>query len=193
MKRSALFLCVSVLLLTSCQQSATNERIDQYEGKSVINLDGKKILIEGVGESGTTIFIVVRHAEKQSNENPGLNILGADRANRLASILEDFPLKAIYSTYTNRTRETAGPCAKMKDLEIINYSAEHQEKLFQGIAKRGKGEAYLIVGHSNTIPQLLNLFKGKAVYENIDENVFDNLFVVIVKNSGQAEILELKY
>lgn len=194
MKKPISFICFAVLLfLASCNPSPDGPKISGIKGNQVITVGGKTLTIPGLGESETTTFILVRHAEKQSSDDPGLNIQGADRANHLAEILKDFPLQGIYATNTKRTRATAAPCAKMNDLPVINYTSENQNNLFEGMLSRGKGGSYLIVGHSNTIPPLLNLFKGKQVYENIDENVYDDLFIAIVKTSGDAEIIELKY
>jgi phosphohistidine phosphatase SixA len=193
MKKSLLLICISTLFLFSCQQPVEESKVSQIIGNEIISEDGKHIGLAGLGEAGSTTFFLVRHAEKQVGDDPELLAEGIERAKRLAAILKDFPLKSIFSTYTKRTRATVAPCAEMQGVEIINYSSENQGDLINSILKHGEGESYLIVGHSNTIPSLLNLFKGKEVYENIDESVYDDLFLVVVKTDGDAGIVELKY
>jgi phosphohistidine phosphatase SixA len=193
MKKTLLLISISTLFLVSCQQSVEEFKVSQIIGNEIVSEDGRRLEIAGLVEPGTTTFILVRHAEKQVGDNPDLTDHGIECANRLAAILKDFPLKSIFSTYTKRTRATVAPCSEMQGVESINYSFENQGDLIKSILKHGAGENYLIVGHSNTIPSLLNLFKGNEVYENIDENVYDDLFIVMVKSSGDAEIVELKY
>ena len=193
MKKILSISCVLILFLASCQQKKQELKVNEIIGNQVISVNGKHVKIAGMGEPGTTTFFLVRHAEKRAVENPLLTEKGVERANKLAAILKDIPLKAIYSTFTNRTRATAAPCAEMRELQIINYDAENQKKLIENIMRFGAGESYLIVGHSNTIPSLLNLFKGKDLFKNIDENVFDDLYIAVVKSIGDAEITKLKY
>ncbi len=193
MKKILSISCVLILFITSCQQEKQAFKVNEIVGNQVISVKGKQVEIAGMGEPGTTTFFLVRHAEKRAVENPQLTDEGVERANKLAAILKEISLKEIYSTYTNRTRATVAPCAEMRDLQIINYDADNQKKLIENIMRFGPGENYLIVGHSNTIPSLLNLFEGKDLYKNIDENVYDNLFIVVVKSIGDAEITKLKY
>lgn len=40
------------------------------------------------------------------------------------------------------------------------------------------GEAVLVVGHSNTVPMLLNAFVGEERYEWLGEQEYDALFAV---------------
>ncbi len=188
---SLIFICT--LFVISCQQPPEEFKVSQIIGNEVVAENGKRIEITDLGENNTTVFFMVRHAEKQADDDPGLTDQGIERAKRLAGILKDVPIKTIFSTYTKRTRATVAPIAKMLNLEIVNYSAENQNSLIESAMKYGAGDSYLIVGHSNTIPSLLNLFNGNEVYENIDESVYDDLFIVIAKTGEEAQIIELKY
>ncbi|MGB4846491.1 MAG: hypothetical protein WBP41_01160 [Saprospiraceae bacterium] len=51
----------------------------------------------------------------------------------------------------------------------------------------------LIVGHSNTIPALLNLMVGANTYPDLPETEYDNLFVVNVSAKGDATVVQMKY
>ena len=69
----------------------------------------------------TTIF-VVRHAEKAGNSGDfSLSEAGRRRAEELADILASYRLTAVYSTRTERTRQTAAPTSRAAQLEIADY------------------------------------------------------------------------
>jgi hypothetical protein len=55
------------------------------------------------------------------------------------------------------------------------------------------GAVVLIVGHSNTVPEMIAAFDVPNPIGPIDEREFDNLFVVSVPPLGQASVLRLKY
>jgi hypothetical protein len=54
------------------------------------------------------------------------------------------------------------------------------------------GEAALVIGHSNTIPEVIKMLGGDVV-PTIDEQKFDDLFVVTVYEKGKAKVAQLKY
>jgi probable phosphoglycerate mutase len=75
-----------------------------------------------------TIFLLIRHGETDYNKKwhlPGrlpnvhLNKRGRQQAQALADHLSTAPIKAIYSSPLDRTLETAGPLAKLLNLEVI--------------------------------------------------------------------------
>ncbi len=193
MKKLLSISCVFTLFIISCQQPVKELKVKEITDKEILLEDGTNFEITGFGDQGTTTFILIRHAESQVIDDPDLTELGLEHAKHLTTVLKDFPLKNIFSTYTKRTRATVTPIAESQGLEIVNYSSENQEGLITSIMRHGAGGNYLIVGHSNTIPSLLNLFKGNEVYENIDKSVYDDLFVVVAKSVGDAQIVALKY
>jgi len=73
-------------------------------------------------------ILLVRHGENEyvkkgrlAGRLPGvhLNDTGRKQAEELAKTLENAPIKAVYSSPLDRTRETAEPIARVKGLEII--------------------------------------------------------------------------
>lgn len=153
--------------------------------------DGKTYKIPGYTAEDAIVCYLVRHAEKASGPDPDLTTAGNDRARKLGNMLTKAPLKAIYSTQTRRTIYTAAPSAEIHKMEVDGYDAKKQEELVNQLKNR-KGEHFLIVGHSNSIPNMLNLFQENKVYDHIDESVYDNFFVVILTDK-ETKILELKY
>src|SRR4051794_40481126 len=102
----------------------------------------------------TTVFIV-RHAEKgtDSEKDPDLSEAGHARAQRLAKILSDAGITAIYTSEFKRTRQTAAPLGEALHLKPEIVPAANATALVEKL-KTGKGNA-LVVGHGNTIPDLL--------------------------------------
>jgi len=50
----------------------------------------------------------------------------------------------------------------------------------------------LVVGHSNSIPDVIKMLGGDVV-PTIDERKFDDLFIVTVYAKGKAKVVQLKY
>ncbi|WP_299672776.1 histidine phosphatase family protein [uncultured Polaribacter sp.] len=125
----------------------------------------------------TTTYYLIRHAEKNlTKKNPNLIEEGIKRANNWATYFKDIPLDAVYTTNFNRTKQTAAPTATHKGLKPIIYKPN---KLYTTtFKKRTKGKTTLIVGHSNTIPFLVNKIIGENKYDEIDESNYANLYII---------------
>ena len=134
-----------------------------------------------VGEAAAepTIFIV-RHAEKATStggdpKDPELSTAGRERAESLAATLKDAAITAVYATEFKRTQQTAAPIARAAAVEVIVVSANETNTLVAKL-KEHQGAA-LVVGHSNTIPEILKAL-GPSVAFTIEESDYDNLFVL---------------
>jgi phosphohistidine phosphatase SixA len=135
---------------------------------------------------------VVRHAEKASDANAvdvPLSDEGKARATRLAEILRDAGITAIYSTDTVRTRSTAEPLARAGNRMVRIYS---DVGVLADMLRREPNAAALVVGHSNTVPQLLTALGVRETIE-IGDRDYDNLFVVVPRPSGEPLLLRLRY
>jgi len=105
---------------------------------------------------------LVRHAEKQhKEENPGLTRCGQARAKQLASLLSQANISQIYSTNYQRTRQTASPLATKQHITVQNYNPRHLEQLSTQLQQRKENS--LVVGHSNTTPQLAELLSKQKM------------------------------
>lgn len=133
---------------------------------------------------------VVRHAEKQVRadappaeaEDPPLSPAGQTRAMGLVKDLPVRDLDAIYVTKTKRSHDTASAVIALTGIEPIFYPPRDVDGLVERIQKR-HGEQVLVVGHSNTIPLLL---QGLGVTEpiQIPDEQYGDLWVVTVSASG---------
>lgn len=137
-----------------------------------------------------TTFIVVRHAEKASDggDDPALDRNGQARARALAKALADVPVKAVYATPTRRTRETAAPVAADKALEVRDYDpALAASELATMLHIRHAGDTVLLVGHSNTVPDIVTALCACPV-EPMTEDEYGDLFRVRIAAGGSASL-----
>ena len=142
--------------------------------------------------SGAT-YILVRHAEKGSGGDPELTGEGKDRAERLAGRLRAENIVAVYSTNTNRTMATAAPTATDHGLDIITYDAGDAATFAGTLKTKHAGGAILIVGHSNTVPDLVNALAGTDEYRDIDEEDYGNLYTVTTGKRGKGKAKVNRY
>ncbi len=111
---------------------------------------------------------LVRHAEKAegwpANGDLGtfqpLSPAGLARAEALAVRLKTAGIAAVYTSRTTRTVETGAPLARANHLPITAEDASTKPDEMAGFLARlreahAADRAVLIVGHSNTIPELL--------------------------------------
>ena len=111
--------------------------------------------------NATTVYLV-RHAEKQhSGNDPALTSCGQARAQALADYFATVPLVAVFSTPYQRTSQTAAAVADSKTLSVTLYDPAQPELLKQQLL--AYTQPVLIVGHSNTVPQLVSLLSGIEV------------------------------
>jgi phosphohistidine phosphatase SixA len=143
---------------------------------------------------------LVRHAEKSTEpkDNPHLTEAGKERAIALKDLLQTKKITTIYSTNTNRTKETATPLAELQNVPIQLYGNDTLPQLFKTIFQSKKNT--LVVGHSNTVLKLLDAMQLKHVKISIADQEFDNLFIVKVKKYNKkktnpfiATLVETKY
>ncbi len=141
-----------------------------------------------------TTMILVRHAEKATTpktDDPELSPLGGQRAEKLAQLLNQTPLVAAYSTPYKRTMNTALPTAKTHNLSVQEYAAKPSAPFLDTLLQKHVGGTVLVVGHSNTIPQLVNMLVGKEAYKQFDDADYDNVFIVTLTKRGSASVTHL--
>ncbi len=135
-----------------------------------------------VAASDKLVFIV-RHAEKASatDPDPSLSDSGTARAEALATALLDARLTDILVTPRKRTQETAAAAAKARDLtmHVVGFGASTPEHVAAVAAavRAAKGNAVLVVGHSNTVHLIIAALGGPKIAELCDAE-YSNLFIV---------------
>ncbi len=156
-------------------------------------------LAAAVPATAQTAVFVVRHAEKISAQDQRLSAAGRQRAERLARMLHDSGIAAIYATDTERARDTAAPLARALGLTVATYDTGASMKgavdarpFVAALRKSHPSGVVLIVGHANTIPDLLKAL-GCAETITLADDEYDNLFVVVPKPDGTATLVRLRY
>ena len=145
--------------------------------------------------SPVTTILIVRHAEKNiepNNPNPSLSADGIARSQTLLHVLGESNIKAIYTSQFFRTQQTAQPLAERLGLTATQVDAKEARSLVNQVLSNHRGEVVLIVGHTNSIPQIIEALGGGSIPE-IPETQYDNLFVVTLKRFGKPQVVKLKY
>ena len=141
--------------------------------------------------SPSTIFLV-RHAEKMKTaDNPDLTESGARRAEALARVLQDAGIERILSTDYKRTRQTAAPLSKQLNLPVEIYDPHELEQLVSALQADGQNQ--VVVGHSNTTPDVVKLLGADPGPEIDEEHEFDRLYIVTIDGDGMAKSVILRY
>ena len=148
-----------------------------------------------------TVF-VVRHAERADGTvvdanprmspaiDPPLSVAGHERAMRLAAMLRQAGIKKIFTTEFVRTWQTATPTAEALMLSVTKVSSKDLDALLAGIT--GAQGNVLVVGHSNTVPDVLKRLGIKDTV-TIAESDYDNLFIVVRPAAGDPTLIRLRY
>jgi broad specificity phosphatase PhoE len=137
-------------------------------------------------------LVIVRHAEKvDQTKDPHLSEAGQARARALAALLAQSGPAAIYATEYQRTSETAKPLADLLGLQVQRVPASDAARLVEQLRTRHAQDTVVVVGHSNTVPEILKLY-GASIPPIADDD-FGNVFVVVPKPGGSPVVLRLRY
>jgi phosphohistidine phosphatase SixA len=155
-------------------------------------------------EPVTTVFLL-RHAERaeEPRQDPPLTEKGTARSQELARLLSTAGIKAIFTSQFARTKLTAEPLAKQLGItptaQTLKSNASNPRQIAEESTKETvdkimahAGGSVLVVGHSNSIPDVIKMLGGD-VTPVIDEKKFDDLFIVTVYAKGKAKVTHLKY
>ena len=141
-------------------------------------------------------YYVVRHAEKATQEanmssDVPLTDRGKQRAEALKEVLKHKKIGQVYSTNTIRTKSTAQPTADYFHLPIEMYGPRPDSAFI--VLLKSKKKNILIVGHSNTVDDIVNMLTGhKDVPGDLPDTEYDNLFIV-KKKGGRYSYSAVKY
>ena len=139
------------------------------------------------------LVILVRHAEKAAlpADNPPLTPAGRERAAELAKAVEvlsaNVPLRAIFSTDYVRTIETAKPLSQASHVPVTVVKGDLAPRVL-AIA----GGTVVIVGHSNTLPPIIEALGGPSGIV-IGDAEFKHLYVLAAPGTTHAKLAALAY
>ena len=136
--------------------------------------------------SCSTRYYIVRHAEKElatnmmSSDVP-LSAEGSQRAEALKATLKHSKIKAIYSTNYIRTKSTAEPLSQLLGIPVQIYDPGDTSFInrLKSINKRN----VLVVGHSNTVDDIINGITGEIAMSDLPETQYGDLFIIQKKGT----------
>ena len=145
------------------------------------------------------VIFLVRHAERADaggqrtggmmGNDPPLSAAGQERAKKLAALLASAEVKHIFTTEFTRTQQTAAPLAALTQITPVTSASSNAAQLVDQVRKAAGN--VLVVGHSNTVPELLKRLGVTPV--TIGDNDYDNLFIVVRPSTGEATLVRLRY
>jgi probable phosphoglycerate mutase len=138
------------------------------------------------------VVFLVRHGEKvDDSQDAELSDAGRERAEALARILRSAKIEYVHSSDYIRTRETAAPTAAEHGLDVELYDPRDLPALIEKL--RRVGGRHLVVGHSNTTPQMAELLGGGSGSAINEEGEYDRLYIVTVGRDGAASSVMIRY
>ena len=134
------------------------------------------------------VVVLVRHAEREAaGTDPNLTAAGRSRADVLAGMLEDAGVAAIFTSRFRRTQQTAAPLASRLHLTPVQLPDDSAAAAAQ---VRAAGDVVLVVGHSDSVPELIAELGGPAIA--IDDHEFNRLLVLHLGDTA-SELLPMRY
>lgn len=147
-----------------------------------------------LAQNELSTFILVRHAEKVDNSvDPDISQEGVERASRLAALLKETKFTHVFASDFKRTRQTAKPVTDQNQLTTKTYDSKKIEQLAKDLQRLPGGSTVLVVGHSNTTPQLANLLLRKSTYKAFEETDYGNIIIVTTGKKQSAHSLLLRF
>lgn len=134
-------------------------------------------------------IVVVRHGEKAA-DGITLSEKGNLRAESLKTILVTKRIDSVYSTNTARTINTGKPTADSKNLPVILY--RNNTDMLSILNKNINKGRFLVVGHSNTVPDLLRLCGCDYKKKDLADDEYDRLFIM-KRNAKKCTFKEGSY
>lgn len=148
----------------------------------------------------TTTVVLLRHAEKQVGtiDDAPLSPQGELRATRLAQMFGDAEafgrVRQIYVSDTRRSQQTAAALAQRLSLTpVVVDGKSSPDELARQVLRENRGGLAIVVGHSNTVPELVAALAHSDKVPPIGDEEFDTLYVVTVPTIGRASVLRMKY
>ena len=101
------------------------------------------------------------------------------RAEQLANMLRDKDIRVIYVTQTRRSRQTAEPLSVVMGVPLTAYSTDTVHRFLFHLLEAERNA--LVVGHSNTVLEMLREMGLKPSREALGDGDYEGLWVVSQK------------
>ena len=149
-----------------------------------------------VAQTMRETVVLVRHAEKAATpaDDPPLTTAGEARARDLWAAMRDAGVSAVITTQFARTRGTGQPTASALGLSLTIVPATGQTHVQDVVSEIRKhpGKTVLVVGHSNTVPAIVEALGAKRP-SAICDATYDDMFIVTIAVDGKANAVRARY
>jgi broad specificity phosphatase PhoE len=147
--------------------------------------------------ASTTLVIVTRHAEQMGGggTDPELAAAGVARAERLGAVFgnaRDHAVDVVFVTQLRRTAQTARPLATRLNVPVIILPADDVATLEQRILDEYRGKRVLVIGHSNTVPQIVATLADADDVPPMAHDDYATAYVVAVPRWARPALLRLQ-
>lgn len=136
------------------------------------------------------VAFVLRHCETGGGDetsDPVLSRAGQDRAARVGAMLRSVGVRNILHTPTARARLTAMEISRAIGVGPGSYDPLDAGPVTQRMVRAGG--VWIIIGHSNTVPELVRKLGGDPSADVLPESVYDRLYVVVRAGAGVMTML----
>ena len=172
------------------QRSKVQGQRSKVKGKRpctlmLVTLLGVALFVPVAAYAQQTV-IFVRHAERADGgaamstggtpADPLLSAAGEARAAKLATMLADAGVKAIYATEFRRTQDTGKPLAAKLGLTVQAIAGKDMAGLVSKVKAHNATDVVLVIGHSNTVPDAIKALGGPVVTMRDDE--YDAMYIL---------------
>ena len=113
--------------------------------------------------------------------------------------LENAGVAAVFTTQFKRTFDTGKPLGEKFGVPVIPVEingqnlADYHNQIAEKILKEFSGKTVVVIGHSNTVPPIVQALSGKTVLAIDEASEFDALFVVTSKGKGSGGFVRARF
>ncbi|WP_193789535.1 SixA phosphatase family protein [Salipiger sp. CCB-MM3] len=135
---------------------------------------------------------IIRHAEKElTGDDPAITDEGKARAAAWAKMLEHVGLDVVFTSDAKRTHQTGAIIAETLGLPLNSVSRANTAGLIDALSFDHEEEAVLVVGHTETIPNILESL-GVAEEIEVSQTDFANLFILLKPDANDPHLIRLR-
>lgn len=163
------------------------------------------VLLSGVAFTGAalprvasaqpSLVVLVRHGEKQPTpaDDPSLSDAGVARARALDAALAMSTPSTIVVSPRKRTSETAAVVQQRTGVmpTVIALDPQHVKNVAAAVMQATG--VVLVVGHSNTIPAIVNALAGTRLPDICDASYATMFLVTPSANGGKAQVVKTQF
>lgn len=137
-------------------------------------------------KSNVTQIFILRHTEKadDTSENPELSAKGIERAAYWKKVLQHTTFDQVFTTEFKRNIQTANLIASNSSVKPEMYYPMSFDVLT--FMNQIKGQTVLIIGHSNTIPDMVNRLIDETKYPPMSHQNYNILYTITISDDGEV-------